>query len=60
MNVCSLSHLHVRYVRLCVHIKGGRMGVLPEVWMNGESCNCLQDFKDVYIICEALMGSNAK
>lgn len=48
-------------VRALVRAYEGRAhGGLCEVWMNGESCNCLQEFKDVYIIHEALMGSNAK
>lgn len=40
--------------------EGRAGGGSREVWMNGKSCNCLEKFKDVYIIREALMGSNAK
>lgn len=39
--------------------RGGK-GEALEVWMNGERRDCLQAFKDVYIINEALMGSNAE
>lgn len=52
----GLSYLHVLYVRTRGRARGGSR----EAWMDGGSCNCLQEFKDVYIIREALMGSNAK
>lgn len=40
-NVCGLSHLHVLYVRLCVRMKGGRVGVcVKSGWMARAATVC--------------------
>lgn len=47
-------------VRTLVHVDEGGGGLWCEAGMSGGSCHCLQASKDVYIIREALMGSNAE
>lgn len=50
-------------VRMFVHWVHGEVWNCKdayEVWMNGESQDCLPAFRDVYIISEALMGPNAE